>query len=419
MLINIKVIAAALLPTCFLLAACGSGGSSDSGTSSRYVPETVSEAGVKDNYVNMARAAYGDSLSTALALREQAIVFIDNPTDANLQLAQAAYKAARIPYQQSEIMRWDTAITLANNLDFDGGPASVDEWEGQVNAWPLDESYIDSIIAGEEDINIALLVSQNGADENEANVTTGVHAIEFMLWGADTNGTGPGAGERPASDYANDGSCADAHCARRALYLKTAADLLVADLTAMADEWSEDAEITQGTLAYNFINSAQGLDYILGSMRAMATDELASARMSSGLVLGDPEEEHDCFSDLSHIAIYNNFRGVQNTFYGTYGDIEGESLADMVADKDRATFDNMAAALNSIESKMQQILDAGERPLNPIRFDQIIGQAQGATEREIAEAAVDELLALDSNLHAIQELLSLVEIGTGGGGDSN
>jgi putative iron-regulated protein len=417
--IHASVIAGALLLAILHITACGGGGSSSSTTSSRYVPATVSEAGIKANYVNMARAAYTDSLATALELREQVDAFIAEPTDANLQSARAAYKAMRVPYQQSEIMRWDTAITLPNNLDFDGGPASVDEWEGQVNAWPLDESHIDAIIAGDEQINIALLLSQNGADENEANVTTGVHAIEFMLWGADTHGTGPGAGERPATDYANDGSCGDAYCARRASYLKAAVDLLVADLTSMASEWSEDAEITQGTLAYNFINSTQGLDYILGSMGAMATDELASARMSSGLVLGDPEEEHDCFSDLSHVAIFNNFLGVRNAFYGTYGDIEGESLADMVADKDRGTFDDMAAALDGIENKMQQILQAGERSDNPIRFDQIIGQPQGATEREIAEAAVDELIALGGNLQAIRELLSLAEIDTGGGGDSN
>jgi putative iron-regulated protein len=248
-------------------------------------------------------------------------------------------------------------------------------------------------------------------------VTTGVHAIEFMLWGADTNGTGPGGGQRPAADYANDGTCADAYCARRAVYLKTAVDLLAADLTTMASEWSEEAEYTQGTLAYNFINSAQGLDYMLGSMRAMATDELASARMGSGLVLGDPEEEHDCFSDLSHVAIFNNFVGVRNAFYGSYGAIAGDSLTDMVRDKDRATFDAMVAALDSIEDKMAQILEAGERPVNPVRFDQIIGQGPDRAERQTAEAVVDELIALEANFQAIRELLSLQEIGMGGDSD--
>jgi putative iron-regulated protein len=65
-----------------------------------------------------------------------------------LLAAKVAYKAIRAPYQQSEIMRFDSIITVGANLDTDGGPASVDEWEGQVNAWPLDENHIITIIAG-------------------------------------------------------------------------------------------------------------------------------------------------------------------------------------------------------------------------------------------------------------------------------
>jgi putative iron-regulated protein len=412
------VFTSSLLPVMALIVAC-SGDSGNDGTSSRYVPETASEAGVKTQYVAMARAAYGDSLITAQTLQTEVNAFIATPTEDNLGAARAAYKAARVPYQQSEIMRWDTAITLPNSLDADGGPASVDEWEGQVNAWPLDENHIVEIIQGSDPIDTDLLLAHNGANDNEANVTTGVHAIEFMLWGEDLNGTGPGAGERPAADYANDGTCADAYCSRRAIYLKTVTDLLVTDLTEMLAEWSEDAEFTQGTLAYNFLNSNAALSYILGSMTAMATDELASARMSSGLVTGDPEESHDCFSDLSHLAIYSNFQGVRNAFYGSYAQTKGESLADLVRDKDRNTFNDMEAALTSIEQKMNQLLDAGERTVNTVRFDQVIGQSGSAPERQIAQAAVNELIALEANLHAIGELLSLQEIDTGGGGDSN
>lgn len=34
-------------------------------------------------------------------------------------------------------------------------------------------------------------------DGVQANVATGYHAIEFLLWGQDLNGTNPGAGNRP------------------------------------------------------------------------------------------------------------------------------------------------------------------------------------------------------------------------------
>ncbi len=378
----------------------------------------VSEDAIKSNYVAMAFASYSDSLSTAQELQTAVDALIANPSDTALENARTAYKATRIPYQQSEIMRWDTAITLNNDLSADGGPASVDDWEGQVNAWPLDENHIVSIIQGSDEITQDLLIAQNG-EGGEANVTTGVHAVEFMLWGQDLNGTGPGAGMRPFTDFINDGSCADAFCERRADYLKAATDLLVADLTEMVAEWSPQAETTQGTLAYNFLNSTLALDYIVGSMVAMATDELASARMGAGLILGDPEEEHDCFSDLSHVAIYYNFQAVRNAFYGRYANISGSSVADLVRSKNSATFDTLHAAFNSIEEKMLALYELGEREVDPIKFDQIIGQAADGAERQLAEAASAELVALNADFNNLQELLSLVELSTGGSGDGD
>lgn len=383
----------------------------------------VSEAEVKQNYVAMAHAVYSDSLMTAKLLKSSVESFIATPTEANLELARAAYKEARIPYQQSEIMRWDSVITVGDNLDLaaDGGPASVDEWEGQVNAWPLDENHIDAIIAGNQAINLDLLIAENGADDNDANVTTGVHAVEYMLWGADTHGTDAGAGERAASDFANDGSCADTLCQRRADYLMAATQLLVTDLTDMLAEWTPTAQQTSGTLAHNFVNSDLAIDYMVGSIRAMATDELASARMNSGLLLGDPEEEHDCFSDLSHVAIYYNFQGVKNAFYGKYQSsahlVTGASLADLIKSKNKDSFNRIDSALSSIETKMYQILEVGERAQNPIKFDQIIGQSTDGAERVIAKSAVNELISLDVELVLLKEILSLQYIDSAGDGD--
>lgn len=76
----------------------------------------------------------------------------------------------------------------------------------------------------------------------------------------------------------------------------------------------QQQKTTIGTLAYNFLNSPLAIDSMVGSMITMATDELASARMGSGLSLGDPEKEHDCFSDLSYLAIYYDSLGVKNAF---------------------------------------------------------------------------------------------------------
>ena len=78
------------------------------------------------------------------------------------------------------------------------------------------------------------------AGDIEANVATGYHAIEFLLWGQDLNGTGPGAGKRPATDYRR-ANCTGGNCDRRAAYLKAATDLLVSDLEEMVGQLGRTA----------------------------------------------------------------------------------------------------------------------------------------------------------------------------------
>ena len=108
------------------------------------------------------------------------------------------------------------------------GNTIVDDWEGKVNAWPLDEGLIDYVDAQptateshENELYAANVIANPSSTHRrqevdaskitpelladtlqeaggvEANVATGYHAIEFLLWGQDLNGTGPGAGERP------------------------------------------------------------------------------------------------------------------------------------------------------------------------------------------------------------------------------
>lgn len=387
----------------------------------------ATEDNVKAHYVTLAHAAYNDSLQTSLDLQLAVNRFISVPNDATLNAAKLAYKKARIPYQQSEIMRWDSDIAL-QAITPNNKVISVDEWEGQVNAWPLDEGFIDytadnktaGIINNPTSypkINKALLIEQNG-NGGEANVTTGVHAIEFLLWGQDLNGTKPGAGNRPASDY-NVNNCEVGNCKRRGTYLRVATELLVEDLSNMVAEWSPVAASTPGSLAYNYLNSNIALDYMLLSMRAMATDELASARMGSGLELLDVEEEHDCFSDLSHVAIYYNFQGVKNAFYGHYNALNGPSIADLIKQKNPATFATIDTAFTNIETKMKAIYDLGEQQA-PVRFDQIIGegtQAPVGKHYTLALNTSNELIELDSQFNTVQELLSLQALVTSGDGD--
>ena len=85
-------------------------------------------------YADIAEAGYEDSLATARRLGEAVDALIATPSAEALQAARAAWLAARVPYQQTEAFRFGNAI--------------VDEWEGKVNAWPLDEGLIDYVDAG-------------------------------------------------------------------------------------------------------------------------------------------------------------------------------------------------------------------------------------------------------------------------------
>ena len=224
------------------------------------------------SYANMAHAAFKDSLDTAKALQAAIDTYVATPTQANLDAAKAAYKMARQPYSQTEIFRFDEGFVTPNDKR---AIASVDSWEGQINAWPLDEALIDYVsdtyegeysskdnIINSESITVGsvkqdtstitpeLLAEMNEIGGSEANVTTGYHAIEFMLWGQDTNGVNEGAGNRPVSDYVTEaGQCTSGDtvnedasiCERRGAFLKAATQLLVDDLTAMEAEWQPDA----------------------------------------------------------------------------------------------------------------------------------------------------------------------------------
>ncbi|MEO1612998.1 MAG: imelysin family protein, partial [Pseudomonadota bacterium] len=204
------------------------------------------KSAVVATYADIAEAGYEDSLITAKRLQSAVNALVASPSAEALQAAKAAWLEARVPYQQTEVYRFGNPI--------------VDDWEGKVNAWPLDEGlidYVDASYGGPTDENefAALNVVANAsftlsgkkidaseitpalleetlheADGVEANVATGYHAVEFLLWGQDLNGHGSGAGDRPWTDYAKGASCTNGNCDRRAAYLTAATDLLVSDL---------------------------------------------------------------------------------------------------------------------------------------------------------------------------------------------
>jgi putative iron-regulated protein len=369
------------------------------------VDEAAGKAVVK-HYTEMVYAVYSDSLSTAKSLQTAIDAFLANPNDDTLKAAKDAWAAARVPYLQSEAFRFGNTI--------------IDDWEGQVNAWPLDEGLIDyvdksyehalgnpaassNIIAnteiqvGEEkvdvkDITPEKLASLNELGGSEANVATGYHAIEFLLWGQDLNGTGPGAGNRPASDYLEGKGATGGHNERRRAYLKSVTELLVKDLEEMVGNWAPNvADNYRATLEAE--PATDGLRKMLFGMGSLSLGELAGERMKVSLEANSPEDEQDCFSDNTHYSHFYDAKGIRNVYLGEYTradgtKLTGPSLSSLVAKADPAADATLKADLEATEAKLQVIVD---HALKGEHYDQLIA-ADNAAGNQVVRDAIASLV---------------------------
>ena len=384
--------------------------------------ETSPDA-VLDHYADMAEAAYSDSLAAAQTLDAKIEAMMADPSPETLKAAREAWLAARNPYQETEVFRFGNEI--------------VDDWEGRVNSWPLDEGLIDYVDAdyyGSESDQNTLYTANVIANETiaingkevevteitpelisgtlqeaggiEANVASGYHAIEFLLWGQDLNGNGPGAGDRQATDYSLE-NCTNGHCDRRREYLAAASDLLVADLEEMAANWREGGAARKA-LADKGV--AGGLSAILTGMGSLSYGELAGERMKLGLLLGDPEEEHDCFSDNTHNSHLHDALGIRNVYQGSYRRLDGTflsgpSIAGLVAEKDRAIADELQSDLDATVAAMEKMAD---RARTTEAYDQMI--ASGNDEgNAVVQDAIDGLI---KQTRSIERAITTLELGS-------
>lgn len=339
-------------------------------------------------YTAIASKNYSDTLKDAIALRFQLDVFASNPTEENLAAAKNAWLQARESYGQTEIFR------LSN------GPIDAEEgWiadyygslEGQLNAWPLDENMIDYTVdangkktsgniidtkgdfnPGGEDaeaVNVKKItvkaitaLNENGGD---ANVATGYHAVEFLLWGQDQdytnfvkNSFNTGdlqAGQRPLSDFTT-----DSNAKRRLAYLQAASAKIVSDLTTVKSAWTGDSMYAKalnsqlsGADASKNIDRQTALTQIFAGMGVFVKSELANERIAVAVLTPSEEDEHSCFSDNTHRDIALNYQGFKNILLSTYNGVDfGAAPIDAL---DEESKNRVLALMTSIETKINSI----------------------------------------------------------------
>lgn len=358
-----------------------------------YVPNYSAQA-VKKNYAALVFETYLQSHEDARIMQKAIAAFVANPSQDNLNIARNSWLNARVSYLQTEAFRfYEGPIDFADDETGDEGP------EGRLNAWPLNEAFIDYV---EGNANSGLIndtsfkltaetIRAKDQVEDESDATTGFHAIEFLLWGQDLNSTSPG--NRPWTDYIAGKDNSD----RRRVYLQTVTNMLVEDLAFLVEAWSNDNTGNYGS-AFTALEDKEALGRILTALATLSEFELAAERIATGLDSGDQEDEQSCFSDNTLNDFIYDQRGIRNVYFGSYGNVSGAGIDSLVAELAPALNIRMIAALNKVDDAMSRM---------PYPYDATLASPQGSPERTAAESVIDALHNQSDALKEIGKLLGV------------
>jgi len=367
---------------------------------------TVTTEDVVASYAQLVYINYVDARDEAIELQHAIDTFVADPGPGTHEMAKRAYLEARVPYAQTEAFRFYHGPID----DPDTGP------EPLLNAWPLDEIYIDYVEGNDtagivNDPSIELtkdkLVSLSEGGEGDVlglgdafdadkAISVGYHAIEFLLWGQDHSTTGPG--ERPWQDYLTTMDATAPNGDRRGKYLQIAAELIVDQLNTVVDAWAPGG----GNYREQFVSGDPdaALRKMITSLGILSKGELGGERMDVALDSLDQEDEHSCFSDNTAAYLAMDALGIQNVYLGRYGYFDGPGIDDLVEAVDP-----------DVNAKMRGRLEASIVAIHaiPPPFDVAISK-QGSDGWNKVNAAVNALFDQGDTVVEVAQALGLGSI---------
>ena len=339
--------------------------------------DVTTEKRVVLNYAEIVYASYSDSLTAARAMQQSIEAFLQSPSPTTLQTARKSWIAARLPYLQTEVCRF-----YNGPIDDEDGP------EGLLNAWPMDEAYVDyvkgapnsGIINNNTDfpqINKTLIRELNELN-GEQNISAGYHAIEFLLWGQDLDAAGPG--NRPYTDYTT-----APYANRRKRYLQATTELLIEHLERLVADWTSNTNNYRKT--FEEAEPTESIKKILSGMSLLTGFELAGERLLVALESKSQEDEHSCFSDTTHNDAIYDLQGIQNVWHGKYqrvdgSMIEGKGLRDWARHKAPEAVEKVDQFLESASQYAKEL---------PVPFDQAILQPEDSEASKAILRLIEKL----------------------------
>lgn len=346
------------------------------------------------NYADLAWEMYSESVREVIRFNMAIYAFRKDPSAETFEAAKQLWIQARKAYGRTEAYRFSNT--------------AIDELELEIliNAWPLDEGYIDytrddpnsGIINDPENypkINSVVLPRLNEKG-GEANVSTGWHVVEFLLWGQDYNETGPG--NRPWTDYTT-GPNAD----RRMKYLVTATEVLRSHLVMVSDAWNPFNY--DGHPGEFFLRRpSRIIRSTLRGLAAMAGREIASERLAAAQRSQSQEDEHSCFSDTTHNDLIANMEGLESVLFGKYTSHSGKvtidemGIADIIASADKTLAETIRNQFYTAQKHIVSI---------PTPFDQAIVAPEGSPAHQSIQNAIAALWEFVYLLSDAEEVMGL------------
>ena len=346
-----------------------------------------------ENYAEVVYRNYQDARTEAAAMQAAISAFLEDPNATTHTAAQEAWVTARQSYLQTEAFRfYEGPIDFVDSETGEEGP------EGRINAWPMNEAFIDYVKDKPDsglinnlkfEISTATILESDQVTD-EADVSTGWHAIEFLLWGQDFNDQGPG--QRSFEDFLPNQKNND----RRRQYLTLVTQQLVDDLTFLEAEWKPDAENYRAEFIQDDPKATVGK--IFTALATLSAFEMGSERMTVALDSGSQEDEHSCFSDTTRQDFIYNAQGIYNVYFGDYGDYQGQGFDELLAQMDPELNQKVTAALNNTKTTVAEI----DQP-----FDQVLASETGSAQRAEVETVVT---ALENQAEAFKEMGTALNI---------
>jgi putative iron-regulated protein len=235
-----------------------------------------------------------DSLNVRAARLSQALdALAAAPTDENLVAAQDAWRTTREMYERNE--------------GFAFGPLITNEYDPNMDTWPIDRSGIDALVAGNSSIT-------QGEIDVEDGTLKGFHGIEYILFGDGHSATAASltAGQRS--------------------YLSAAGKSLAAVALALDEAWSPTGGnfggqlVTAGGGSSVYVSVGAALQEIVSGL-IEPTDEVPNSKIALPLSSGDTYFEESAFSDNTLSDLKNDLHGAYAAYTGSFtGDANGITI---------------------------------------------------------------------------------------------